>query len=427
LFRQDASLAIARREQPWGTLTTFPLTVRQDCSASGTARRGGVAMIYNLFCIGTGHTAHEPNQTMVQLYNDCKSQEPFKKLVDGPTNKLGNAYLGEWAGAGMDDSLKQVLEHMSKARGVLQVNMAGHSRGGVLCHMVARRLFELRPTLPVNIATLDPVHMSFGHGDVTKLPANVQKYQAIVMENDNNPFFSLQKLEIDDEDAGKVYFINMPGTHGSGTQILTSAIGKICYELIANFMRKRGTEFDFIPRNALQMCGLFARIHQRNGWTDLARTKRKIFDDYGDAAAHDTDREWEQGSDHRAGSVAERLAHNMNRGDPDLPKGGRFRKDLLMSQFGNKSYFINQKHAKFFKKEFPFLWQVIAYRRKISPVAFAHEIGKMKLDEALNSALPLLDELLYSRMPQGFVHWRQSDAPAPSRSTVAPVIGRRAV
>ena len=393
-------------------------------------------MIYNLFCIGTGHTKDEPNQTMVQLYNDCTSPERFKFLVDGPTNKFGNAYLGEWTGLGMDKFLNAIVEHICTAGDVHQVNMTGHSRGGVLCHMVARKLFEWNK-LPVNIATLDPVHMSKGHGDVASLPPTVQKYQAIVMENANSKWFPLQKVDFDDEDAGRVYFINMPGKHGSGTQILTSAIGKICYELIANFMRKRGTQFNFTPRDAFQMCVLFAKVHQENGWTDPDRTKRTIFDDPGNAASHDTHRESEQGYERRAGVIAERLEHNLNplRRDPDLPRGGEYRKDFLMSQFGNRSYFINQKHAKFFKKEFPLLWQVIAYQHKISRVSFRHQIGRMQVEPALNNALPLLGELILSQMPQGFLSpdpqntpWQQSQSGgAPARSAVGPVIGRRAV
>src|SRR5262249_30682884 len=150
---------------------------------------------------------------------------------------------------------------------------------GVLCHMVARKLSEYN-RVPVNIAALDPVHMSKGHGSVAQLPDTVQKYQAIIMENANSSFFPLQTVDFYEEDRGKAYDVNMPGTHGSGTQVLTSAIGKVCYELIANFMRKRKTEFNFAGRNAFEMCALFAKIHEENGWTDAGRTRRTIFDDY---------------------------------------------------------------------------------------------------------------------------------------------------
>src|SRR5262249_33718705 len=152
-------------------------------------------------------------------------------------------------GSGMDKSLDQIIKHVDEA-GPLQINMAGHSRGAVLCHMVARKLYEIGKRVPITIAALDPVHMSNAHGDVGKLPPTVEKYQAIVMENENKPFlfdifgavFQFQFVDTDGEDTGRVYYINMPGKHGSGTQ-LTSPIGRVCYELIANFMRKRGAQF----------------------------------------------------------------------------------------------------------------------------------------------------------------------------------------
>jgi len=273
--------------------------------------------------------------------------------------------------------------------------------------MVARKMYEIKK-IPINIATLDPVHMSGGHGEVEKLPSTVVKYQSIIMENENSTIlkavFPFQFVDCDGEDNGRVYYINMPGKHGSGTQ-LTSAIGKVCYELIANFMRKRGTRFESPPRTAFQMCELFAEIHRENGWTDPTRTARTIFDDDGHAIVHNRGNVSSQDYKLRANSVKDALQRNLKflGRESDQKAGGRNRKDPFMAQFGNKSYFINQKHAKFFKKGFPHMWRIIAYQNKISAHQFLPEYERMRNWPALRASLPLLLQLLESRMPDGFI------------------------
>ena len=360
--------------------------------------------IFNLFCLGTGHTSVEANQTMFWLHRDCLGVDKVDKLlVDGPTGPLGIAF-----GAGMDPELRDIIKTIKGLQPPPeQINMAGHSRGAVLCHMTAHALSDDQQTqnIPITIAALDPVNMSLGHEGVDTLHSNVIRYQAIIMENENmweyvtgGTTFPLQFVERDDEDEGKIYYINMPGKHGSGTQVLTSAIGKVCYELIANFMRRRGTQFGSPAQTALKMCELFAEIHRENGWTDQSRTMRTIFDDDGASLVHDRNNSSAQGFDLRAKPVMNALERNLKASGL-----GNNRKDAFMSQFGHKSYFINQKHVKFFKKEFPFLWSVIAGNMKISASAYEQEIRRMRFQPALNQSLPLLWELIYSRMPQGFL------------------------
>ena len=89
--------------------------------------------------------------------------------------------------------------------------------------------------------------------------------------------------------------------------------------------------------------------------------------------------------------------------NPSLKKEGKHRKDAFMFDIGNKSYFINQKHVKFFMKAFPNLWQVIGCQTPISPAAFEHDMRIMKHRPNLNCLGWLFQELLLARMPHGYL------------------------
>lgn len=329
---------------------------------------------YSIFCIGTGHTQVESNNTIAALGHACSG---MKTLNDGPTGGAGLAI-----GWGMNTALKKTMDDLTRSfrrPGVTRVVMTGHSRGAILCHMIAHAIFksnELK-ALPISMYLIDPVHQSIlNHSGAERLDQNpkLEKYRAIMMMNENAAM-GLQKLNVgrvypfkfvkaDDQIRDRMRYIPMPGTHGSGTQQLTSPVGRLTASLIANFMRKRGTDFLGrwgYPTSHPDICELFAEIHRLNPLTEKAR--RVVFDDGGQNIVHvEPGRTQSQGFAARAGSVQRAMAFNEQ----------HHAKGLQNQALANlcQSYFFNEEHAHHFSKAFPACHAVLceAPRRASRPL-----------------------------------------------------------
>jgi hypothetical protein len=313
--------------------------------------------VMSIFNIGTGHTAEETNQTMKVLFDDCTSN--LKYINKGPVGNIGfNAAVG-WGMNTMSDDTFEAIRIRKGPCGLDTINLAGHSRGAILCHMLAHQIYAhpLTRDLNINMMLIDPVHQSkITHEGAESLDNNPRllSYRAIIMENVNSGLYPFKFVDAD-VNAGKVledrvYYIRMPGTHGSGTQALTNPIGIVVKELVANFMRKRGTPFQTRKKSSLEMCELFAAIHAQNPVNSAG--KRKIFDDVRDGAKRKTSYQSTEG---RAGAVQQAMI--INRTQRPL----RQRVGWLSQR---SKYFFNELHANFFRKAFPYLfeaWQAGAY------------------------------------------------------------------
>src|SRR5215470_9485106 len=129
--------------QEWGNTPGEALREGGDPMIKKRPQRGegstvsplGGTMIFNLFCLGTGHKKDETNQTMRRLHDDCKSWTDYKYICDGPTGLGGVA-----AGAGMNALRDECVKKIRAVLPLSRINMAGHSRGAMLCHMVAHKL-----------------------------------------------------------------------------------------------------------------------------------------------------------------------------------------------------------------------------------------------------------------------------------------------
>jgi len=358
--------------------------------------------VFSVFCIGTGHKRNEVNNTMKFLYDDCLDFD-YKYINDGPT---GSSAITGW---GMNTMLRDTMAAIKFARPRPdRVNLAGHSRGAVLCHMLAHAIYDDPETqnLEITLALIDPVHMSKIHhegaedlDDNSKLLA----YQAIIMENENTKlkggpggrFYPFKFLTLADQnDAKKIYYINMPGTHGSGTQVLTNPIGKVAKELVANFMRKRGTKFATDKKTDLEMCELFAQIHMQNPFSN-SRGARLIFDDKGKATAHIHENAKWRTLEGRAASVATAMQHNRDHVPDHVNHRDR------IDNLGKTAYFINEKHAKFFSLAFPHLWAAIANKWKISRHSYLNEMALMYSRPGLRGTFWMVRNLLDEKMPNG--------------------------
>jgi hypothetical protein len=145
-------------------------------------------------------------------------------------------------------------------------------------------------------------------------------------------------------------------------------------------MRKKGTKFLQNRKSAIQMCELFAKIHVRSMVVNIHHRFKKdqvlrlIFDDPGDAAKHTPGNESFQSYAGRKDAVAQAMAHNERWTQNRLH---------LSNVLSTQKYFFNDKHALFFKKEFPNIWNHIEQGAKISDPVLKMERNKMRPHPAL--------------------------------------------
>lgn len=235
-----------------------------------------MAGVYSVFNIGTGHTKKEPNNTIGSLGFQCQSD---KWVNDGPGGFFGTVF-GQGMDSMCDSTVKDILAHKAAA-----VNLTGHSRGGVLCHMIANDLAAKNFSGEINMVVLDPVNQSSHTHKGKQLRARMKlgSYIAVVMENVTSLAFPLTAVKpLDKQFRQEMYVINMPGTHGSGTQCQSSAIGEAVRGMTMLIMSKWGTTFSEKPLTAMQLAESFAKIHIESPVTYDKRgrvTKRLIFDD----------------------------------------------------------------------------------------------------------------------------------------------------
>jgi hypothetical protein len=303
-----------------------------------------MAGVYSVFNIGTGHTRNEPNNTIGQLYFHCIGT---KWVNDGP-----GGFWGSLFGSGMDSmcgsTVKDILAHQATA-----VNLTGHSRGGVLCHMIANDLAAKDFAGAINMVVLDPVNQSshMEKGKELRKRMKLGAYVAVVMENVGGckslsfPLTAVEPLE--KQFRREMYVINMPGTHGSGTQCESSAIGGAVRGIVKFLMTMWGTNFGGKPMNMEKLVEAFAKIHIESPVQYDKKgnvTKRLISDDNrGMLAKGDMTKKYQSvGRQEQIGTM--------------LQTGGIFG-DWAATDFRDTPYFFNEFHAACFRKVFPALYE----------------------------------------------------------------------
>ncbi|MGH8147483.1 MAG: hypothetical protein ACREPY_14265 [Rhodanobacteraceae bacterium] len=313
--------------------------------------------VYSVFNIGSGHTSAEPNNTIASLFNHCTGGPLVKCVNDGPSTLA----------AGMEAGVSRAIGWI-KSSGATTLNMTGHSRGAVMCHMIANDIAAAsrenerwaQRINEINMILLDPVNMS-RRGDRAKSLSNgvkLGRYVALTMENVNGtsgsifPSLSVSTSVLFNR---KLIFLPLPGTHGSGTQFLTSAIGRSAYSTIMRFMSAWGTTFDENPTSAA-ICECYAGIHVENPVTYNKKgivTKRLISDDAKGFATSVTDPSLKVGwqSRGRVKTITanfERMARSGTGGQTD---------------FTDTPYFFNEFHFSAFGEAFPQLYARMARSR----------------------------------------------------------------
>jgi hypothetical protein len=351
-----------------------------------------------VFNIGTGHSQTEPNNTFAALWSACTSP---CYVNDGPGADEMKLSPGNMQGWGMNDKCSATVAAIKNANPKI-VNMTGHSRGAILCHMIAHALFQdpVTAKIKLNLILLDPVHQSkMKHEGAEELDnnPNLMSYCAIIMENEDQTLlgkkmYPFKIVQVPAPLLKRVHYIRMPGKHGSGSQNLTSPVGKVVFELIQQLMRAKGTTFNTAPPTAHDMCEYFALIHMLNPM--VLPGKRIVFDDPGHALTHQVTGSEEIRST-RDRDEALKQVNLINQKATQQGYQNRFAKQYAAS-FPN--YFINEEHAYHFSKAFPCCFFVLSNAPQKSSMRRAVidlELGIMEGRPGLNHARPLIQDYIY--------------------------------
>jgi hypothetical protein len=260
--------------------------------------------VYSVFNVGSGHTRREPNCTVPALGDACAVP---KVLNDGPdtlanqlTKRLDATLTALLTGKNMFMSGTDAWTNPGLRHGDV-VNMTGHSRGAVLCHLLANRLADemarLGRTITINMFLLDPVNMTKRYAGEASHRLNLNacgmlgEYRVIFMvnqvtKNSPNPFPPTLVELADPNSLHKVKPLTMPGTHGSGTQCLTSKVGSACLETGKFYLAKWGSQINPGVLRSDAFCDLFASVYQEILPATAGRGEIRIFDDGGMARSH---------------------------------------------------------------------------------------------------------------------------------------------
>ncbi len=320
-----------------------------------------MAGTFTVFNIGTSHTRAEPNNTIACLYNDCTGDKFINDGAGTGGNFVSNG-LGVAQGLSMDPRCRAAVDAILRARpGV--VNLVGHSRGAVMCHMIANDLATLtdpaaRAIQQVNLILLDPVNMSVHTQRGGKLRGGVKLgyYVSIVMENVNGmsrmTFPSMTVKPLGPRYLESMIWLHMPGTHGSGTQPLTSAIGRATLKTIQWHLEQWGTRFMKSTPTAGDLCEAYASIHLENevSYDKKGLVKARMIDDDPKGMSTSQNNKNVTAAWQKVGRVKD-IAANYER----MNKAGNHVENLRDSP-----YFFNTFHLSAFKAQFPGIFALSA-------------------------------------------------------------------
>jgi hypothetical protein len=209
--------------------------------------------VYNVYCLGTGHSSNQSERLLPDIFRTYdRSPADRKQLMEG----LGTSAFGQTVAAANNGEMPRALGARGKAVGkgwgnvVMQVmaglqaahqaqpmneiNLVGHSRGAVTCHMIAHAIEHAMPGVMCNITAIDPVpggafdfspwwelnaadrgRLGLDGKSPETLPANVSNYFAIYMEKDTNPCFGiLGPSKLIHHGNTAFTFLPMYGKHG---------------------------------------------------------------------------------------------------------------------------------------------------------------------------------------------------------------------
>ena len=269
-------------------------------------------MIHNVYLIGTGHHSGESAQLFPQVHARYDESPPEQKhLVEGvgsrafvafqapASNPLGlegdsspAKIRGKLTGKGWGGNLKRVVTALMEANArtpITGVNLVGHSRGAVTCHMIAHAIHHVfQGRVPCNIFAFDPVpggmtdfstwwelgaadRTALGLDDKTAelLPPNVRNYFAILMERDTNSFFGvLGPKRLQFSGATHARYLPLFGKHGDcvKSDLPNYPASRIALSLLLEHLRmwNHVPVDDRLILNAHGYLEEYSRLHRRS-------------------------------------------------------------------------------------------------------------------------------------------------------------------
>lgn len=233
------------------------------------------------------------------------------------------------------------------------INLAGWSRGGITCHMIANALYadrELGPlNIPVNIFAVDPVPGGkLGDHGIERLDVagNVREYRAVFAIDDRKMGFRAAIATA--AMSRSVGYYPMPGVHDTVVQGAPGlqAVAVLVEYLAARFLARNGTTFT----------------------RRIRLTPHEICENY--AIAKKTEGQYKGlGGKGLLNFVLGLGGHAQAR--KDLPGGIKPDPHLLNEL--RTSYFINTHHEAAFKKAFPVAYDLVFTVRNIEHALTAAE------------------------------------------------------
>ncbi len=195
--------------------------------------------------------------------------DAFYGDTDKPSNLSGNV-----SGTGWDDVVaRNVFLISSLIEAGVQVdtvNLAGWSRGAVLCIRTAHKLYEVYGAqIKVNIFGVDPVagtDNGIKMDDTRDVYPNVKTACFVLSMHERRRSFSpqdLTRIRVQDPSETRLAFLPMPGVHGG--QVMRSAGGKTAADITRSLgmavMSTYGTRFTGAPNPYLNSSLAMARAY----------------------------------------------------------------------------------------------------------------------------------------------------------------------
>ncbi len=240
---------------------------------------------YNVYCLGTGHSSNQAERLLPVIHGTYDlSPANRKQLMEGlgtsafvQTVRNDNAgeapramgLRGKAFGKGWGNVVMRVMTDLQAANDaapITTVNLVGHSRGAVTCHMIAHAIEHRMPRVRCNIFAIDPVPggvfdfspwWELSAADRTQLgldgkspevlPHNVDLYFGIYMEKDTNPCFGvLGPGKLIRSGVTLVASVPMYGKHGDcvKSDIANVPASKIALSILMEFLSATGVAVD---------------------------------------------------------------------------------------------------------------------------------------------------------------------------------------
>jgi hypothetical protein len=241
--------------------------------------------IYNVYCLGTGHSSNQAERLLPEIYRTYdRSPANRKQLMEGlgtsafvQTVMAANngeapramGLRGTAFGKGWGNVVMQVmagLQAAHQAQPITIVNLVGHSRGAVTCHMIAHAIAHAMPGVRCNIFAIDPVPggvfdfspwwelsaadraaLGLDGKSPEVLPLNVDAYLGIYMEKDSNTCFGvLGPGKLIRPGNTTFAFLPMYGKHGDcvKSDIANVPASRIALSILMDLLMASGVAVD---------------------------------------------------------------------------------------------------------------------------------------------------------------------------------------